>query len=107
MPDGSGGEHIRQLLQTFGAYIWLIMLAFWGGTASYISRIRRKQLPFSIIELVGEWCISGFAGVVTMQICLDTGLSIYITAAATGISGHMGGRAIYLIENWFTARFKR
>lgn len=103
--DGSG-DNFRQLIQTFGSYIWILMLAFWGGTASYISRIRRNKLPFSIIELIGEWCISGFAGVVMMYICLDLSMSTPITAVATGIAGHMGGRAIYLIEIWFTKRFE-
>ena len=82
-------------------YGWLFVLAIWGGTVNYISRIRKQKIPFSIIELVGEWFIAGFAGVITAYFCYGIELNFYMTAAATGIAGHMGGRAIGLAEHWF------
>lgn len=85
-------------------YAWLIFLALWGGTVNYLSRIKRDKLPFSMIELIGEWFISGFAGVITAYMCNSLGWDFYLTAMATGIAGHMGGRAIYLIENYFTRK---
>jgi len=109
MPNKNGknmeeGETLRQFISNAGSTLWLMLIALWGGTASYISRIRTKKLPFSVIELIGEWCISGFAGIVTMYVCMDLSLSVPITAAATGIAGHMGGRAIYMLENLFLSR---
>lgn len=104
--DGSGGDSIRQVIQYYGSIAWLIVLALWGGTASYLSRIKTKALPFSIVELIGEWCISGFAGVITMYGCQYLGLELPMTAAATGIAGHMGGRAIFLLERWFASNVK-
>lgn len=80
------------------AYGWFVMLALWGGTANYLSRQRRDKLPFSVIELIGEWSISGFSGIVTAYICVDLDLSFALTAAAAGIAGHMGGRAVYVME---------
>ena len=79
-------------------------MGIWGGTANYLSRQRREKTPFSIIELVGEWAISGFSGIVTAYICVDLDLSFALTSAAAGVAGHMGGRAVYLIEQSITKR---
>jgi hypothetical protein len=86
-------------------YLWLIVLAIWGGTASYLSRIKRDKISFSMIELMGEWAISGFAGIVTSYVCYSLGWDFYLTAACTGVAGHMGGRAIYLLEKYVSKKF--
>lgn len=95
--DDSG---LKELIAYSAQYVWLMVIALWGGTASYISRVKRGERPFSVIELIGEWFVSGFAGVMCMYICMYLEMSTPITAAATGIAGHMGGRAIFLIEQW-------
>ena len=87
-------------------YIWFIVLAVWGGTANYISRIRRdKAIRFSVAELTGEWTISALAGLLTAYLCAEMEFSYYITAVAVAIAGHMGGRALYLIEDMTRRRF--
>ncbi|WP_019933868.1 phage holin family protein [Oceanimonas smirnovii] len=87
-------------------YLWFILLAVWGGTANYISRARRnKNHVFSAAELMGEWAISGFAGLLSAYICHEMGLSFYATAVTAGIAGHMGGRALFLIEDVIRKRF--
>jgi len=102
MPDGQGGSNIIKMLVDAGlGYLWFIFLAIWGGTVSYINRVRKTKTPFSLVELVGEWAISGFAGLITAYLCAEMGMSFYMTAALTGISGHMGGRAIFIMEKWF------
>ena len=88
-------------------FVWFLLLAAWGGTASYISRIKKMQTRFSIMELVGEWTISAFAGVVTAFICYEMQFSFYATAALAGIAGHMGGRAIALLENFIEATWNQ
>ena len=88
-------------------YGWFVLMAFWGGTANYISRRNRDKTPFSVIELVGEWSVSGFSGLVTAYVCTDMGLSFALTSAAAGIGGHMGGRAIYLIEQIALRRWSK
>lgn len=88
------------------AYGWFVMMAFWGGTANYLSRRNRDKTPFSIIELIGEWSISGFSGIITAYICIDLGLSFAFTSAAAGIAGHMGGRAVALIEQVIVKRME-
>lgn len=104
MPDGQNGNLILRFLAESLDYIWLLMLALWGGTASYVSRIRKDKTPFSIFELIGEWSISGFAGLITALICAEFNYSFYITAALAGIAGHMGGRAVVLFEQVFANR---
>lgn len=104
MPDGMGGASLRELIILAWNYIWFMGLAMLGGTANYISRVRKKKLPFSFVELLGEWFIAGFAGLMTMFICLDQGFGLEMTAVFTGMSGHMGGRAIYIIENYISSK---
>ena len=98
---------IEQILKTVGEYtghIWLILLALWGGTASYLSRIQQRKLPFSLVELAGEWCISGFSGVLTAYICAEAGLSWHMIAFFTGIAGHLGGRGLFMLEQYAKRR---
>jgi hypothetical protein len=97
-------DGLMKLIAENLSYGWFVLMAFWGGTANYISRRNRDKTPFSIIELVGEWSVSGFAGLITAYICMDMGLSFALTSAAAGIGGHMGGRAIYLFEQIFIRR---
>lgn len=58
-------------------------------------------LKFSLTELIGEWAICGFAGIITAYLCEASNLSFAMTAAMSGIAGHMGGRAIYMIQTRF------
>lgn len=106
MPESTTGV-FKQLLETGVGWIWFIILAIWGGTANYISRIRKDKMKFSTIELVGEWTISGFAGVVTGLICMHYGMGTNITFALVAIAGHAGGRAIFLLENFYTRKLDR
>lgn len=103
MQDLGPSEVMPKLIENFRdilSWFWLIVVAIWGGTANYISRIRKSKIPFSIIELLGEWTISGFAGYVTALACLYVEIPFELTLAIAGIAGHMGGRAIGLAENW-------
>lgn len=92
-------EKVATLLGATGlGFIWFFLIAVWGGTASYLSRIRKSKTPFSIMELIGEWAVSAFAGIITAFVCYELQFSFYATAALAGIAGHMGGRAIALLE---------
>lgn len=86
-------------------YLWFVFLGIWGGTVNYIGKLKGSQQPFSFVELVGEWTISGFSGLITAYVCESMGLDFAITAVAAGISGHMGGRAIYIAEKWMQDKF--
>jgi len=95
---------IKQFLETGLGYLWFIFLAAWGGTVSYITRRKKEKTQFSIVELIGEWVISGFSGLITAFICQEMNITFMFTAAATGIAGHMGGRGIYLLEIFIKKR---
>jgi hypothetical protein len=95
-------EELEKVVSTWGSdwlkYVGLISLALWGGTASHLSRMKRMGMPFSLPELIGEWVICGFAGMLTLLLCEAYGVNMALTGAFTGIAGHMGGRAIFMIQ---------
>lgn len=110
--DAGNGEQLQQasgwvsrMVGPGGGYLWMVVLALWGGTASYLSRLKQNQaLTFSLAELAGEWAISGFAGLLMAYVCTEMHMSWYMTAVATGITGHMGGRALFMIELFIRRR---
>ena len=111
MMDGSGeqlqqaGSWLSRLAGPSGGYLWMVILALWGGTASYISRLKQNRcMTFSLAEWVGELTISGFAGLIMSYLCTEMHMSWYMTAVATAITGHMGGRALYLFEGFIRNR---
>jgi hypothetical protein len=93
-----------ELLEARGG-VWLIVLAIWGGTASYINRLKASDKKFKLVELFGEWIISGFAGMATAYLCFALDLSWHVTCFMSGIAGHMGARAIFVFENRFKKTF--
>jgi len=100
-------QHIKPILENSVGYAWFVFLAIWGGTASYISKLKKEKGNFSIAELLSEWSISGFSGIVTAYFCQSYGVGFYMTAALVAISGHMGGRTIYIIESIVESRAKK
>ncbi len=89
-------------------YLLVLVIALWGGTVNYISRIKRGVVShFSIVEWIGELVISGFSGVITFWLCEAAGFDQLITAACVGIAGHAGGRMIFFIEQVMMKRLER
>jgi hypothetical protein len=87
-------------------HLFMIALAAWGGLTSYLSRVRSgKREPFSAAELIGEMATSGFAGLLSFWACEGSGVAPLYTAVIVGISGHMGGRALFLLEDIIKRRF--
>jgi len=97
-------QTIKAVVENSMGYLWFVFMALWGGTASYVGRLKKTGEGFSFIELIGEWSISGFSGIVTAYICQSVEIDFYLTAALAGMSGHMGGRGIFLIETYFKNR---
>lgn len=83
-------------------YLWVIGLAMWGGFAHWLRKVKLGVIrAFNLVELIGELVISGLVGVVTFWLCEGRGMDPYITAALIAISGHMGSRGIFLLEDYF------
>ena len=87
---------------------WVALLSISGGIASYVKKVSNGIIKrFSIVELIGELFISGFVGIITFLLCDSAGFDTRITAAIVGISGHMGSRAIFLLETVINKKFNR
>jgi len=81
-------------------YIWVIVLAIWGGVTNNIRKLRDGSIKrFSVAELIGDIAISGFIGVITFYLCEYAELSELLTAALVGVSAHMGTKGLTLLEN--------
>ncbi len=86
-------------------YFWVLALASWGGVVNYVRKVKSNQIEsFSIMELLGEIMVSAFAGVMTFWLCELSEFPQLLTAALVGVSGHMGGRGIALIEHTVKVR---
>lgn len=87
-------------------YLWVFGLSSWGGFVSFMRKRRQGQArPFNVAEFVGEIATSAFAGVLTFYLAESAGAPQLLTAAMVAISGHMGGRAVFLMETWMERKF--
>jgi len=81
-----------------------IGMAFVGGFVNWITKIKQGHTRvFNIVELIGEILISGFVGVAVFMLLASYDQPMGLCAAASGVSGHMGTRLLFLIEQ-FIAR---
>lgn len=89
-------------------YAWVGIWAMFGGLVSYFRKVKEGVIhPFSITEFIGELATSAFVGIVTFWLCEAAEIKPLITAALVAISGHMGSRAIFLLERWIAKRFSQ
>jgi len=87
-------------------YAWVFGLSILGGIVNFSRKLQQGSArAFNIIEFIGEIFTSAFAGVLTFWLCESAGLSGLVTAAFVGISGHMGSRTIYMLEDYLKSKF--
>lgn len=87
-------------------YAWVFLLAILGGIVNFMRKMQTGHARvFNLIEFIGELVTSAFAGVITFWLCENAGISQLMTAAFVGVSGHMGSRAIFMLENWLKEKF--
>lgn len=92
-------------LKTYGLIIAIAML---GGAASWYGKVRKGDIPgWSMFHLMGELMTSALAGLLCFWLCEWAGFAPLLTAAATGVAGHMGTRAITLLEEWAMKRARK
>ena len=83
----------------------VIAIAVLGGVVAFIRKVRAGQVrPFNVTELIGELVTSGFAGVLAYWLCHSWIGNAYLEAAIIGMAGHMGSRAIFVMETWLEKR---
>ena len=80
-------------------------LAAWGGAVSYFHNMAKHGLRFSLFRLAMDVSTSAFVGVLTYLLCQATGISEGVTAAMVGISGHMGAKALMMLERKYERFF--
>lgn len=86
----------------FFTYAWVVVISMAGGLAHFYRKVRSGQTrAFNLTELVGELVTSAVAGVITFFLCRWAGVSDWAMAAFVGIVGHMGSRALFLLERVF------
>lgn len=89
-------------------YLWVVCLSMWGGVVSFYKRVKTGEVaPHNIMEFVGEIVTSAFAGVVTFYLCEAADITPLLTAVFVAVTGHMGTRAIYLIEKVVEKRINK
>jgi hypothetical protein len=72
---------------------------------SWYGKVRAGELPpWSIHSLVGELATSALAGLLAFWLCEWAGFAPLLTASLAGIAGHMGAKAITVLEQWATKR---
>lgn len=87
-------------------YAWVFILAMFGGVVNFMHKLKAGHTRvFNFVEFIGELVTSAFAGVITFWLCENAGISHLMTAAFVGVSGHMGSRAIFMLENWLKEKF--
>jgi len=87
-------------------YAFLLAVALLGGLVSWYAKVRSGTVrAWHISTLVGELATSAFAGLVAFWLCTAATVPPMVTAALVGVAGHMGTRAIVLLEHWAERRF--
>ena len=103
----TGGSD-KTVLEGFGwifPWLWILILSGWGGTVNYFHHVTKHKLKFSAIRLTIDLSTSAFVGVLTYLLCREAGIHDGVTAAMVGISGHMGTRALFLLEQKYEKLF--
>ncbi len=89
-------------------YGFLLGFAIVGGLANWYRKVRAGEVnPGQLGHLIGELAISAFAGMMAFMLCMWAETPMPLTAALVGMAGHMGARALDIIEKAITARMKR
>lgn len=66
---------------------------------SFLRRVSSgDSRPHNFMEFIGEMVTSAFAGVITFYLCQASEINGLWTAVMVAISGHMGTRALYMLE---------
>lgn len=79
-----------------------------GGIVAWSTKVKRGEISAtSFTALIGELTTAAFAGLIAFFVCEWLGLHPLLIAAITGISGHMGTRAIVMAEAWLERRVER
>lgn len=81
------------------AYLWVIGLSLLGGSVNFANRVTKGHTTWrNFAGLAAELMTAVFVGVITYWLCEWRELPPLLTAALTGVSAHMGTRALFQLE---------
>lgn len=84
-------------LQEYGIVLGTALL---GGLASWWMKVRRGEiLAWNLSSLIGELCVSAFAGLLAFWLCEYFTLNPLLTSAIVGMSGHAGAKGLIWVES--------
>lgn len=82
-------------------YLLVLLVSVAGGFVSWFGRVRRGEVAgWSLLNAIGETATSAMAGLLVFWLAKYLATPELLTIALVGIAGHMGGRAIALLEDW-------
>ena len=74
--------------------------AILGGLAAWWMRVSKGELAmWSVSALIGELCVSAFAGLIAFWLCEYMNLNPLLTSAVVGMSGHAGAKGLLWLES--------
>lgn len=86
-------------------YGYILGISIVGGAVAWWRRVRRGEIASAHVrDFIGEIATSGFAGLLTFWVCESLSVPLIMTAPLAGIAGHMGGRAIDMLETHLLKR---
>lgn len=80
-------------------WVTLTLVSILGGLVSYYRKISNGSTSHAIWRLAGELLTSAFAGLSVGMLLADHNASVGWTFAVVGIVGHMGSRALDVLED--------
>lgn len=86
------------LSYSLAEYGVVLVAALMGGIANWYIKAKNGGEGYSLAALIGELCVSAFAGVIAFWICEALGVAPLLTAAAVGMAGHAGARGLDWLE---------
>jgi hypothetical protein len=79
---------------------YMAIVAGAGGLVNFYQKVKTgKARAFNIPEFIGEVVVSAAVGIVTYWVCKGLEINEYLTVAGVAITGHMGARAIFVLES--------
>jgi hypothetical protein len=94
-------------------WISLTLVSILGGLVSYYRKIADGSTTHALWRLAGELLTSAFAGLSVGMLLAESSTSMAWTFALVGIVGHMGSRALDVLEDvvkqvlWTMGRVER
>jgi hypothetical protein len=83
-----------------------LLMPLGGGFINWYARVKTGHTrAFNILELLGEVFTSGFVGLWVFMLLASYDQPAGLCAAASGVSGHMATRLLFLIERAAEQKF--